>query len=87
MTQSITGFAHKASKSKQGGFALAAELTLMSSIMVAGVTVGMTTMRDSLLAEMDDTAEAIGSVQRRRAVRAFGMLLILMLGMASVLFL
>jgi|TARA_R110000772_G_scaffold179579_2_gene290901 Na+/glutamate symporter len=59
------GFTSKgALKRKQGGFALAAELTLMSSIMVAGVTVGMTTLRDSLLAEMEDTAEAIGSLDQ-----------------------
>lgn len=59
------GFTSKgALKRKQGGFVLAAELTLMSSIMVAGVTVGMTTLRDSLLAEMEDTAEAIGSLDQ-----------------------
>jgi len=51
-------------KSKQGGFVLAAELTLMSTMMVAGVTVGMATMRDSMLAEMDDVAESIGSLNQ-----------------------
>ncbi|MEX1670758.1 hypothetical protein AB4876_17705 [Zhongshania guokunii] len=51
-------------KSKQGGFVLAAELTLMSTMMVAGVTVGMATMRDSMLAEMEDVSESIGSLNQ-----------------------
>ena len=48
-------------KRKQGGFALAAELTLVSSLLVAGATVGVTTLRDSLLIAPSDKAEFVNS--------------------------
>lgn len=53
-----------ASQSKQRGFAMAPELLLVSSVIFAGVTAGVTNMRDSILAETEDAAEAIGSLNQ-----------------------
>ena len=49
---------------KQGGFVLTAELVLLVTILVLGAIVGMVTMRDSLNAEMEDLAEAVGSLDQ-----------------------
>lgn len=51
-------------RSKQKGFLISTEITLLSSMLVAGVTVGMATLRDSTLAEMNDVSEAIGSLDQ-----------------------
>lgn len=52
------------SQSKQRGFAFASELLLVSSVMVAGVTAGAINLRDSVLAEAEDAAESIGSLNQ-----------------------
>ena len=47
-------------KKKQGGFVLTTELVLISTVLIIGLITGLVTMRDSLTAEMDDVAEAVG---------------------------
>jgi len=49
---------------KQGGFVLTAELVLIVTILVLGAIVGMVSMRDALNAEMEDVAEAVGSLDQ-----------------------
>ncbi|MDO6681478.1 MULTISPECIES: hypothetical protein [unclassified Oceanobacter] len=62
MTTSIT-----AHKTRQGGFVMTSELVLLVTTMVVGLTVGLVTMRDALTAEMEDVAEAIGSLDQTYA--------------------
>ncbi|MBB1383753.1 hypothetical protein H5071_17870, partial [Shewanella sp. SR41-2] len=52
---------------KQGGFVMTSELILLSTVMAAGLVVGLTTMRDSVTAELEDVAEAIGSLDQSYA--------------------
>lgn len=52
---------------KQGGFILTSELILIVTIMVIGMIVGLVTMRDAITAEMEDVAEAIGSLDQTYA--------------------
>lgn len=47
-------------KNKQGGFVMTTELVLISTVMIVGLITGLVTMRDSITAEMEDVAEAIG---------------------------
>lgn len=48
----------------KAGFILSAELVMISTILVIGLLVGMVAMRNQLLAEMKDTAEAIGALNQ-----------------------
>jgi hypothetical protein len=57
----------KANKKKQGGFVLTSELLLLSTTIVIGLVVGLSTMRDAVTAEMEDVAEAIGSLDQSYA--------------------
>ncbi|GGP37429.1 hypothetical protein [Shewanella saliphila] len=52
---------------KQGGFVMTSELILLSTVMAAGLVIGLTTMRDSVTAELEDVAEAIGSLDQSYA--------------------
>ncbi|MDC0662274.1 hypothetical protein [Marinobacter sp. SS21] len=52
---------------KQAGFVMTTELVLLSTVMVIGLVAGMVTMRDSLTAEMEDVAEAIGHLDQTYA--------------------
>ncbi|MBA6365880.1 hypothetical protein H4J42_19225, partial [Colwellia sp. BRX8-8] len=45
------------SKKKQGGFVMTSELLLLSTTIVIGLVVGLSTMRDAVTAEMEDVAE------------------------------
>lgn len=49
---------------KQGGFIMTTELVLLTTVMVVGMIVGLVSMRDSVNAEMEDIAEAIGSLDQ-----------------------
>jgi hypothetical protein len=57
----------QAMKKKQGGFVMTSELLLLSTTIVIGLVVGLTTMRDAVTAEMEDVAEAIGSLDQSYA--------------------
>ena len=48
----------------QAGFIVSAELVLIATILVIGLVVGMVAIRDSMIAEMGDVAEAIGNVDQ-----------------------
>ena len=49
-------------KKKMGGFVQTAELVLISTVLVTGLTVGLVNVRDSVNAELEDVAEAVGSL-------------------------
>lgn len=49
---------------KQAGFVLTSELVLLTTVLVIGMVVGLTTLRDSVNAEMEDISEAIGSLDQ-----------------------
>lgn len=51
-------------KRKQGGFIMTTELVLLVTVMVVGMIVGLVSMRDSVNAEMEDVAEAIGALDQ-----------------------
>lgn len=57
----------KTIKKSQAGFVMTTELVLILSVMVIGMVVGLVTMRDSLTAEMEDVAEAIGQLDQSYA--------------------
>jgi hypothetical protein len=57
----------KNTKKSQAGFVMTTELVLILSVMVIGMVVGLVTMRDSLTAEMEDVAEAIGQLDQSYA--------------------
>lgn len=52
---------------KQRGFVMTSELVLLSTTMVIGMLVGLTTLRDAATSEMEDVAEAIGSLNQSYA--------------------
>lgn len=49
-------------KNKKAGFILSAELILIATIVVMGLLVGLVAMRDAMIGELHDTAEAYGAV-------------------------
>lgn len=52
---------------KQKGFVLTSELIILSTSMVAALVIGLATLRDSVTAELEDVAEAIGSLDQSYA--------------------
>ncbi len=57
----------------EAGFLISAELLLILTLMICGVVVGMATVRDALVQELGDVAEAIGALDQSynyRALRA-----------------
>lgn len=51
----------------QKGFVLTSELIILSTSMVAALVIGLATLRDSVTAELEDVAEAIGSLDQSYA--------------------
>ena len=49
---------------KMKGFALSSELIFLSTIVTAGLSVGMVTVRDAVVAEMTDVSNAIGALNQ-----------------------
>ena len=49
-------------KSKKGGFIVSAELIMIATILVIGLLIGMVTLRNQILAELKDLAEAFGTI-------------------------
>ncbi|MGH9421595.1 MAG: hypothetical protein ACRD3J_16580 [Thermoanaerobaculia bacterium] len=58
------------SRKSQGGFIVTIELLLLATILVIGLIVGMTNVRDSVLAELSDVSESIGSLNQGYNVAA-----------------
>jgi hypothetical protein len=54
----------KQQQKRQAGFIVSAELVLIATILVIGLIVGMVAIRDSMIAEMGDVAEAIGAIDQ-----------------------
>lgn len=46
------------------GFALSSELIFLSTIVTAGLSVGMVQVRDAVVSEMSDVGQAIGSLSQ-----------------------
>lgn len=57
-------------KKKQAGFIVSIELLLLASITVIGLIVGMTNVRDSVLAELSDVSESIGALDQSYKISA-----------------
>lgn len=53
-----------AAKIKQRGFAFTPELLVVSTALTAGIAAGTITLRDATLAETEDVAESIGSLNQ-----------------------
>lgn len=51
-------------RNRQGGFIVSAELALITTILVIGLIVGLVAVRDSLVAELHDIAEALGELDQ-----------------------
>jgi hypothetical protein len=49
---------------KQRGFIVTMELLLLAAILVIGLIVGMTTVRDAVVLELSDLSEAIGALNQ-----------------------
>src|SRR5450432_896435 len=58
------------SRKKQAGFIVTIELLLLASILVIGLIVGMTNVRDSVLAELSDVSESIGALDQSYSISA-----------------
>jgi hypothetical protein len=58
---------NKSNIKKQDGFVMTSELLLLSTTIVIGLVVGLSSMRDAVTAEMEDVAEAIGSLDQSYA--------------------
>lgn len=53
---------------KQGGFIVTIELLLLAVITVIGLIVGMTDVRDAVVAELGDLSESIGALNQSYSI-------------------
>lgn len=51
-------------RNRQGGFIISAELALITTILVIGLIVGLVAVRDAVVTELHDIAEAIGELDQ-----------------------
>lgn len=58
-----------ARKVRQGGFIVSVELIFLVTICVIGLLVGWVSIRDAVVFELHDVAEAVGSVNQSYAYR------------------
>ncbi len=56
-------------KGKQGGFIVSLELVFIATILVIGLLVGWVAIRDAVVFELHDVAEAAGSLNQSFAYR------------------
>ncbi len=56
-------------KSREGGFIVSLELVFIATILVIGLLVGWVAIRDALVFELHDVAEAAGSLNQSYAYR------------------
>lgn len=56
--------AMRKTRKAQAGFAVTVELLLLSTILVIGLVTGFAKLRDTTLAELSDTANAVGSINQ-----------------------
>jgi hypothetical protein len=48
----------------KGGFVISGELVLIATVLVIGLLVGTVAVRDAVLAELNDTADAYGTLSQ-----------------------
>jgi hypothetical protein len=58
------------SRRSQSGFIVTIELLLLATILVIGLIVGMTTVRDAVLTELADVSNSIGALNQSFTVSA-----------------
>lgn len=51
-------------RNRQGGFIVSAELALITTIVVIGLIVGLVAVRDAVVTELHDIAEALGELDQ-----------------------
>lgn len=51
-------------KKKMGGFVQTAELVLISTVLVTGLTVGLVNVRDAVTTELEDVATSVGALNQ-----------------------
>ena len=56
-------------KKKMGGFVQTAELVLLSTVLVTGLTVGLVNVRDAVTTELEDVAQSIGALDQSYSIR------------------
>ena len=54
----------KALRDDEAGFIISAELVLIATLLVIGLIVGLSEVQDSVVNELNDIAEAIGSLNQ-----------------------
>ena len=54
----------KALLNDEAGFVVSTELVLVATILVIGLIVGQTTLRDNVVTELGDTADAISAINQ-----------------------
>ena len=54
----------KIKKSSQSGFIVTIELLILATVLVLGLIVGWTSLRDAILAELSDLSESIGALDQ-----------------------
>ena len=69
MTKKATVGKYTAKRNKQGGFIFSVELIFLVTICVIGLLVGWVAIRDAVVFELHDVAEAVGSVNQSYAYR------------------
>jgi hypothetical protein len=55
-------------RKQQGGFIVTIELLIITTILVLGLITGWAALRDSILAELSDLSESIGSLNQGYAI-------------------
>lgn len=58
----------KIRKRNQGGFIVTIELLVLATVLVLGLIVGWTSLRDSVLAELSDLSESIGALDQSYSI-------------------
>lgn len=51
-------------RNPRAGYIVSAELSLISTVMVSGLLVGMVSIRNAMVGELHDTAGALGSISQ-----------------------
>lgn len=54
----------------EAGFVISSELVFVATLLVIGITTGLTTIRDQVLGELGDVADAISEVNQSYSISA-----------------
>lgn len=58
----------KINRKRQGGFIVTIELLVLATVLVLGLIVGWTSLRDSVLAELSDLSESVGALSQAYSI-------------------